>query len=211
MIRTAGELIDEIKKFTNNTNNDRFSDADVLLLLNDGQRAIQTIIFNHSPNGNIFSKEYVFDMVAEQNEYDLPDDIFAENSVNEVLLTNFPSPAKRITAKERRNGRGYYLIGRKIYFAPKPSSSVNNGISLIYTYKLPVLESRTDASELPDVCENYLKMYAMRRMEQIDSSTDLGNLSVFTAEEEARIAELFADNSQDTKYIPITDIEFMNY
>lgn len=211
MIRSAGDLIDEIKKFTNNMDNTRFEDSDILLLLNDAQRAIQTIIFNRAPNGNIFSKEYVFDMVADQNEYDLPDDIFAENSVNEVLLTNFPSPVKRITAKERRNGRGYYIIGRKIYFAPKPSSSISNGVSLIYTYKIATLEDRSDCSELPDVCENYVKMYVMRRMEAIDSSSDVGNLNVFTTKEEERIGELFADNSQDTKYIPITDIEFMNY
>jgi len=211
MTNDIATLIEEVKFNTNNTDDNRFTDEALLRLFNNAQRHIQSIIFTAYPANNIFSDEYVTDLVAGQLGYSLPSDIFAINSINSVMITGHPQPLKNLTVKERRNGIGYYIIGSKIFFMPEGRTSISNGVSIVYTRKLPQLESTKDTSELPDICENFFKLYVERRMEQIDSSADLSTNNIFTAKEEAQLVDLFKDNSLDAKYPPITDLEYFNY
>jgi hypothetical protein len=209
MTKDAAKLIQEIKRNVNKTNSNRFSTTDYIDFLNDAQKYIQMILFNAYPENNIFSTESVFDLVVEQYIYTLPADIYAISSINSVDVIGYP-PMKKITAKERRTGVGYYVIGSEFRLAPVPQSSIVNGVSLIYTRKVIPLINLNDVSELPDVCENFLKLHVERRVSMVDSKKDNNRESMFTAKEEKALVELFADHCLDTKYPPITDSEAMD-
>lgn len=150
-MRRIEHLINDIRFNTNQTDTNRFSDIRLIKLFNDAQRAIQAIVFMSDMGSTVFEKKSLTDIVLQQEEYDLPSDIYAVASVNAVLravnnsnvdAVQYFSPMRRITSKELRKQFGYTLRGNKLIISPIPQTGQINGLQVLYTAKLPTLSIR---------------------------------------------------------------------
>lgn len=150
-MRRVKQLINDIRFNSNQTDTNRFSDLRLLKLFNDAQRQIQSIMFMADTDASVFDKETTQNLVKDQEEYTLPSDIFAINSVNSIgiasddVITSDREvyvPLRKLSIKERRSGWGYILSGNKYLLTPVPEVSVTNGIRINYVQKLPTLSFR---------------------------------------------------------------------
>lgn len=211
--RALSLLIDEVRFTKDQKSTGRYSDSRLMKFFNSAQREIQRTVFLSNPENDTFSEQVTIQMVAGQESYDLPSDIYNTNSVNAVLMVQSdggrPHPLRKLTYKERTKQRGYIIFKNKILITPIPSDG-NASILLNYTKKLVDFESVTDCSELPESCEEYLMHYVERKIDYCESSTDITSSNIFTANEKAEIGELFAETNQDTSYPPIVDNTYIS-
>jgi len=68
----------------------------------------------------------------------------------------------------------------------------------------------TSHSELNDNLEALLTSYVERRIQLVDSSSDLGNIDIFTQEEKELITGLYKKSDHDTKYPAIVSDTYIN-
>ena len=68
----------------------------------------------------------------------------------------------------------------------------------------------TSHSELPENCEPLLTSFVERKIQAIDSSSDLNSADVYTEEEKNTIRSLFAKSEHDAKYPSIVDDTYLN-
>lgn len=140
-------LINDIRFNVNQEDNNRFSDIRLNKFFNDAQKAIQSIIFGVDGDASVFDTIGYIDIVADQDSYDLPYDMYAVSSITTVAIlydnngTRY-SPISKVTNKEEGIGYGYYVSGNKLMFTMKPSQSVTNGIKISYVRKVPTLSIR---------------------------------------------------------------------
>jgi hypothetical protein len=155
----------------------------------------------------IMNTSFTIPFVYNTRIYDLPDDIYAWNSVSQVSFVGGDRiPHGHATDKVLR--LFYYIIGDKIYF----SGDLWADIELIYKAKLPRLLSVSDTPSLPSMCEGFLTSFVERKMQAVNSSSDVNNANVFTKEEKAIITDVFSSNSADISEIPIVrDIYYDDY
>lgn len=169
-------LINKVRRNTNNLQDTRFPDEALIDLFNDAQREIQRIAVTAHDNSGLFSDQHLMDLIAGQDEYDLPDDIFSINSVNSVGRRysgdGWYTPIRKTTQKERGSAIGYILLGPKIIISPYPQTTLESGIRLTYTYKIPTLSKRygsvtattantisiPPASEDPSIIDGYISV-----------------------------------------------------
>lgn len=127
-------LIDAVRRQTNTVGTSSTSgiaDDEFVGYFNDAQERLQSRI--SSKYSNIFTKEYEFAPVADQEEYDFPDDAYA---VNRVWNLEFSSTGlardyynlKKRSFKARTGVTGnypfeYLLKGNKILVGPIPTSA----------------------------------------------------------------------------------------
>lgn len=69
----------------------------------------------------------------------------------------------------------------------------------------------TDTSELPDNCEKLLGDLVERKIQAVDSSSDVQIQDMLTKEEIIQIVDMFKDNDRDTKYPPVVDTTYLSY
>jgi len=149
-MRRIDFLIQKIRKDTNNTNPNRYSDLDIGVYMTNAQKAIQAEIINVNSRNDIFSEELIIDVVPGQEAYDLPVDIFAASSINHVdfrsqnqsaLYANW-MPLLPLTNPERNRGWGYVIRNNKLLITPIPQHSIIQSIRLIYVRRLYELGPR---------------------------------------------------------------------
>lgn len=151
-MRRTEYLITELRNSTDNKDS-AIKDAEILAYLNYGQRLIQNIIFKRNPKADIFKKKVIYPYNSD-GAYDLPTDIFAQNSLSlvEVLSGSDYVKVDRIDPSERYSG--YYTEDNKLFirhyanmdvrvtvFRELPRmdkrwgkiQTVNSGVSLILT------------------------------------------------------------------------------
>jgi len=143
-MRRIDFLIQKIRKDTNNTNPNRYNDLDIGVYMTNAQKAIQAEIINVNSRNDIFSEELIIPTVPNQEEYDLPADIFAASAINHVdfrsqtqsaLYANWmPMPA--LTNPERNRGWGYVIRNNKLLITPIPQQMIIQAIRLIYVRRL---------------------------------------------------------------------------
>lgn len=67
----------------------------------------------------------------------------------------------------------------------------------------------TTHSELPDFCESFLLSFVERKIQAIESSSDVSTAGAFTQEEAQIIRDLFSTTSKDAIYPPITNTDYL--
>lgn len=138
-------LINDSRVSSNNTDTNRFSVNEFVKYMNDAQERLQSLIYQHYPDGKNFSKDGNISIVANQESYDLPSDIFLDNSVYKAELnlgSNVYQPLKRLDLAERDTVFGYIILDKKILISPIQKVSITNGLRVNYAKKLPRLDVR---------------------------------------------------------------------
>jgi len=213
-MRTAAELIDEIRFNTNRINKNRFTDASLLRLLNTAQRQIQRTIFLSNPVCQHFTEDHTFAYDSDTEIYALPAWVYTTNSVSTVfpmIGDSYLAPIVKMDEKERQYKSGYFVKGSNIIIPSGSVGASTASIRVVLWRKLTELALVADIPELPDACEDFLTLFVERKMHYIDSSEDIKNSGVFTSEEKTEIAGLFGDNSKDVSYPPVTDTSYFTY
>jgi len=216
-MRSLTELMEEVRFNTNKVNSTRFTDAALIRFFDSAQRQIQTIIFNAYPQDAIFSKEKLIDVTSSVSTYTLPSDMLTPNSVYAVIPirsnSTYADPLRRLSPSERSKDYGYVLKGNQIEIVPQSivAQLSYKQIFIHYCPILPRLTQATDVSKLPTICEEYMTMFVERKINYVDSSKDIQNSNVFTAEEKTSIAQLFADAARDVKPVTIGNSDYINY
>lgn len=138
-------LINSVRRTTNNKGDNKITWYDMVDYFNRAQKMIKAVIFNSNNHSNIFNKEYVTNIVADQESYTLPSDIYAVNSISSVFLSTNGTDyyhVDKISSKTRNITSGYYVMDNKIFLTPKPSNSYTNGLKVQYNYSIPDLSIR---------------------------------------------------------------------
>lgn len=72
-------------------------------------------------------------------------------------------------------------------------------------------EYATSHSELLEECEELLISYVDRKIQKVDSSSDLASSTLFTEEDKAVIESMVSENFKDSIYPAIVDTDYLNY
>lgn len=216
-IRTVAELITEIRFNANKVNTNRFTDEALIRFLDSAQRQIQMVIYNAYPQDPIFSKTRRISIVQGQTEYSMPKDMLTPNSIFSViperLNGTYGDPLRRLSLGETTHDYGYFIVNGKLGLAP-PSLLKNfpqGNIRFTYAPKLTRLTAVGDTPSVPEICEEFLTLFAERKIHYVDSSEQVRDSQVFTQQERQDIAQLFADSARDVKHPPILNDDYMNF
>ena len=136
-MRKAQFLINEARMNTNTTDCESITDYLCVSFLNRAQEFIQAYLFTQNIEAKIFRKSYVLTTSQGVESYDLPLDVYAKNSINNVMYKNGDaySPMKQIAEKARGTTNGYFLSDSSIVLSPMPQFTQSLNIS--YTRRLP--------------------------------------------------------------------------
>lgn len=150
-------IIKQIRRDTQNlseaivvSSSEGIQDIDFIRGLNRAQDRLQSIIVG--VNLSAFEETKLFDIVANQGEYSLPDDCYLKNKIISLdysptgVEQDFYALQQKIT-RERNNLStlyldSYILKNGAILFDPRPQSSVINGGRVNYVQTLPRLDIR---------------------------------------------------------------------
>jgi hypothetical protein len=142
MLPRTDILINRIRQESDTEDENSLSDFVMTQYLNDAQRTIQNIIFQSDQLNNVFTTYIVLTAVNGQVEYDLPSNVYAENSIISVwTLGNNNRPGIRydkLSYGEQSLAYGYSVRNRKIVFNHAPQQDV----LVIYNYRLPLMSLR---------------------------------------------------------------------
>lgn len=140
MLPKASILISRIRQESDTVDDNSLSDLVILQYLNDAQRTIQNLIHQSDQLNNVFTNTAIISRVLNQVEYDLPANVYAENSLISVwTLGSDNKPGQRydkITYGESSLAYGYSIRNRKIVFNHEPAQNV----LIVYNYRLPNMQ-----------------------------------------------------------------------
>jgi hypothetical protein len=217
-MRTAEELIEEIRFNTNNIDNNRYTDAAILRFLNSAIRQIQRVIFTSNPTAEQFTKvkNFVVDTSAQQEVIiKLPSDIYASNAVTAVYPIRTDGrrrePLQKIDERESLYKSGFFIRDNKLYLSSGSIGTSTGSVDIVYTKRLNALTSITDTPDLPDTVEDFLTTFSERKLLYVDSSKAIGDANVLSNEEKSDIGNLFANNNKSIKYPAVTDETYVTY
>lgn len=145
-MRRIDYLIKDARLSTNTQDTEAITDYLCAHFLNKAQSFIQSALFVQNNEAKIFRGEVIFNTVVGMDSYQLPFDVYAKNSINNVAyvvdngMARYYSNIPAISEKNRGGANGYFTSEGKIIFSPVPQSS--NKISISYNKKLPTLSKR---------------------------------------------------------------------
>lgn len=115
-MRRTEFLLTELRNSTDSVQANAIKDAELIGYLNNGQKLIQNIIFKVNPKADIFKKKVTYSYNSD-GEYELPNDIFAENSISMVEYFNGDKyyPVKKIDEVEKSTSCGYYTENKNLF------------------------------------------------------------------------------------------------
>lgn len=140
-------LIKEVRQSSDTNDVNSITDYELQRYFNDGQRAIQAVIYKANNSADVFVKEYLKTLVSGQQRYDLPADIYARNSVVSVNIVRdmkVIQNLRRVAYREKETAFGYALLGSKFVLTSDPSTIASRKALLTYNYQLPSLSLRVD-------------------------------------------------------------------
>lgn len=191
-MRIVTKLINQIRRQTENDNDNAIVDGEILQYLNDAQERLHAVITAKHPR--VFTEEKVYDLVSGQAAYQLPVNSFLDNKVLNVEYsytgnTDDYYPLEPITLKERTNYEGYptnYIRKTgKIILDPIPDGSAGK-IRVNYVKRIPHLDLRRGEVDIAT----------------LDSATrSITSLSLSTSSS----VVIDGDAFQDVEYICIVD------
>lgn len=131
-------LINEIRRSTDNTDTNGVKDGEIIDYFNDGIRYIQSIVFQHMPKPVYFIAKQEYTPVG-NGEYDLPDDMFNENSISTVegkfgqsTINDGYRYLKRVFLEEAPDFFGYYTYNKKLKITSQEINTTLESIRLWY-------------------------------------------------------------------------------
>lgn len=177
--------------------NDPFwSDAELYRYLTMGQNKVMSKIVEMDQNFFEYT-EYV-SYVADQEQYDLPTDIFmgklicaeyVDSQGNKSKISKIKKSSRNDYAIRSGTYNGlnyatpvYYLTGMKICFLPIPTSTEANKVLLTYVQELDDIDAGTD-SGLPSAFHN-LVIYEAALIAKSKDDDDLSGIQLLKSEEE---------------------------
>lgn len=155
-MRLVTKLIDQIRRQTENENENAIETAEILQYINDAQERLHGVILAKHPRTFTAEKEYA--LVPGQSEYVLPDNAFIGNKVLTVEYsstgrTDDYYPLEPITLKERTNYEGYPVnyvrLTGKIILDPIPDGT--GKIRVTYVKRIPHLDIRRGLVDIATV------------------------------------------------------------
>jgi len=145
MLQRVDHLITKVREETDNKDNETISDYEIVGYINDGQRMIQSIIFESNPSADVFVKPYAIITENDKIEYKLPSDIYAQNSVvslgyvsNQRILQNL----RRVAFRERTVLYGYSTQRNNIILSSSPNLSLSRNLLMTYYHQVPLVGQR---------------------------------------------------------------------
>jgi len=143
-------LINQVRSSTSNKSNSKITQQDFVNYFNLAQDAIQKIAMNADTGARLFNTIGYITLVPQQEGYDLPSDIFSNNTISSVRISqNLSSaqpqyyPLEKITEKERGRSFGYAVNGDMLYVSPSPKWTVGDQLEIAYQKKIPRLGVRS--------------------------------------------------------------------
>lgn len=136
-------IIKEARLSTNIDSQDAVPDKLCVIYLNRIQSHIQDLIFNTNTEARHFKGSAIFNITPGYDTYQLPFDIYNNNSINNVQIryssgSNYSyTSLKRISEKRRGQDTGYYTYDDKIVLTPIPLTT--DTIVISYQKRLPTL------------------------------------------------------------------------
>jgi len=217
-MRNVEELITEIRFNTNNIDNNRYGDTDLIRFINSAIRQVQRIIFMNNPTAEHFTKVKNYDIEASSQEeivLKLPSDIYATNAVTAVYPIRTDGrrrePLVRIDEREHLYKSGYFIRDNKIHLSSGSLGSSTNSVDVVYTKRVSPVSAITDTPDLPETVEDFLTSFSERKVHYVDSSQAISDSNILTNEEKQDIAALFANNNKSIKYPAVTDETYITY
>jgi hypothetical protein len=180
---------------------DRFSDARLLLLLNEGQREIQKIV--DAADEHFFSKAVAYTVLTTTDalEFTLPDDLLKVIQVERQVSGGNAIPAIYVDFRSRHrdsyatewvgdtsasDSPRFYVRGNKLGVID-PTESYT--LRLWYTYAVPDLVGDGDFSEIPNEYRGLIALHAAKLAQGADEANFSADLNALY---EAGIARLTA-------------------
>ena len=154
MFKRIEHLLLEVRKNTDSLDSNSIDDQEVLRYFNDGQKNIQALIHNASGGANIFAKTVITSLIPANAEYTLPADIYAVNSIMNVLIlsgSGITQSLPYVDFKERRNIVGYSLFRNKLILSIVETS---RSLQVLYQAKVPTLSKRVSKVTAVDTVAN---------------------------------------------------------
>lgn len=151
LIKQARRIADN-EEFDNDPSNPLgIVDDELVEYVNDAQDNMQAAISEVHPK--LFIKEKLIDLVAEQETYSLPDDLYLGGRIEHVEALYSTQAGDYYTLPHESLKRRlpdvsstfpdfYIRKANNLLIQPKPSGARTNGIRLSYQYKLPTLDIR---------------------------------------------------------------------
>lgn len=145
-LRRLDLLIDIVRQSTDYKDFNGIAQSELIEYFNDAQEFIQGVIFSSDIETNLFLKEFFIDANMNQEFYDLPEDMFAENAIfyveEQSSRTGVFHPIMKINPLEKKSRRGYYVQNRKISFSPSTDFNTNDQWKITYFATLPRVSTR---------------------------------------------------------------------
>ena len=163
-----------VRFYIDDRGSSRFTDAELLVFLNEGQKEVQKII--DEADENFFSDCQSYSVVTDTDSYEfgLPDNLKKVIQVERLVSGGTPVPAEYVEFRKRhdypairhelnyfgivKTAPMYYLRGLKIGIA-NPTESYT--LRLWYTYAIPDLVNDADRSEIPPEYRNLIALSAV--------------------------------------------------
>ena len=216
-VRSAEELIEEVRDNTNNQNKTRFTDKMMLRFLDSASRTIQAVLYNAYPQDMIFYDCKDIELTAGQVLYNLPSNMlnrFAIYSILPIRQDGTKSDAlHRLSPQEENQEHGYIITGKQIRITPNSLVNLSSltRLRINYAKKWDRIDDINQTPEIDEILEEYMTLFAERKVHYVDSSKDIMNSNVFTQEEKGEMIKLYADAARDPKYVPTGSDTYINY
>lgn len=179
MSTSLAALIESVRRQTNSVGSSStsgISDNEFVDYFNDALHRLQSRI--SSKFSNIFTKEYEFSAVADQEEYDFPSDVYAVNRIWKLEYSSTGSAADYYNLKRRsfssRSGdtgsypSSYVVKGNKMLFQPIPADTgmfrlTYEGVSR----SLDIVRGTIDSTTL-NIAGTYYETISLDTAEDVD-------------------------------------------
>ena len=139
-------IINSAKRSTNTTEVDSISNFICQDYLNRISSYVEDLLFLVNDENDLFLKDYEFNLIRGQDEYELPIDIYAKSSIDTVAVSFLNGlsqtflPLKKVSRKQRGFTFGYFVQEKSLVFTPKPQSPLR--IKMTYQRKIPSMGLR---------------------------------------------------------------------
>jgi hypothetical protein len=139
-------LINEAKISTNTSDIASISSLLLQGYMNRIHSYLEDLLFLVNDENDLFISDYIFQLVPGQDEYSLPNNIYAKSSIDNLAvsflngLSNTYLPLKKVSRKQQGFTFGYFVREDKIVLTPRPTSPLN--MKMAYVRKLPTLGIR---------------------------------------------------------------------
>lgn len=135
-------MLNRVRQESDTADENSLSDFILTNYFNDAQRTIQKIIFSNDQLNNVFTTYTRISTVTNQVEYDLPINMYADNSIISVFLINSANEIGHRFSKnafgEKAQAYSYSIRNKKIIFNHEPPDDV----LVVYNYRYPLMSKR---------------------------------------------------------------------